>query len=105
MQNGAQVKAGKTIDVKGIAFDGGKGIRQVEVSINDGKWTPAKLGKDLGKYSFREWHAKWTPAKPGNYTLKVCATNNAGQMQTEKPLWNPSGYMHNTIETTQVTVV
>ncbi|MGZ4964919.1 MAG: SorA family sulfite dehydrogenase catalytic subunit [Limisphaerales bacterium] len=105
LQNGAQVKAGKTIDVKGIAFDGGKGIRQVEVSINDGKWTPAKLGKDLGKYSFREWHAKWTPAKPGNYTLKVCATNNAGQMQTEKPLWNPSGYMHNTIETTQVTVV
>ena len=105
LQDGAQIKAGKPSHLKGIAFDGGTGIREVVVSINDGAWTPAKLGTDLGKYSFREWHAKWTPDKPGNYTLKVRATNNSGQMQQEKPFWNPSGYMHNTIETTQVTVV
>jgi len=105
LQDGAQVKAGQTINLKGIAFDGGIGIREVVVSSNNGAWTQAKLGKDLGKYSFREWHAKWTPARPGNYTLRVRATNNSGQMQTEKPLWNPSGYMHNTIETTQIAVV
>src|SRR5260370_23762025 len=39
--------------LKGIAFDGGKGIKEVAVSPDGGKtWTPAKLGKDLGKYSF-----------------------------------------------------
>ncbi len=53
--DGAKLKAGKTA-LKGIAFDGGKGIKEVAVSIDGGKtWTPAKLGKDLGKYSFREW--------------------------------------------------
>src|SRR6202011_4290316 len=42
--------------LKGIAFDGGKGIKEVAVSIDGGKsWTPAKLGRDLGNYSFREW--------------------------------------------------
>lgn len=105
LQNGAQVKAGKTIDLKGIAFDGGTGIREVSISVNDSEWKPTSLAKDLGKYSFRGWGAYWTPLKPGDYTLRVRATNNAGQTQQEKPLWNPSGYMHNTIESTQVTVV
>ena len=53
--DGAKLKPGTTT-LKGIAFDGGKGIKEVAVSIDGGKtWTPAKLGKDLGKYSFREW--------------------------------------------------
>src|SRR6201991_3589886 len=53
--NGARLKAGRA-RLKGIAFDGGKGIKEVAVSTDGGKnWTPAKLGKDLGKYSFREW--------------------------------------------------
>ena len=42
--------------LKGIAFDGGSGIKDVAVSTDGGKtWEQAKLGKDLGKYSFREW--------------------------------------------------
>ncbi|MFX5145961.1 oxidase, partial [Acinetobacter baumannii] len=53
--DGARLKAGRTM-LRGIAFDGGKGIKEVSVSIDDGKtWTSAKLGKDLGKYAFREW--------------------------------------------------
>ena len=53
--DGAKLKPGNTT-LKGIAFDGGKGIKEVAVSTDGGKtWTPAKLGKDLGKYSFREW--------------------------------------------------
>ena len=100
--DGAKLKAGRTT-LKGIAFDGGKGIKEVSVSIDGGKtWTPAKLGKDLGKYSFREWQL---PVKlaAGSHELKVRATNNAGDSQPSEPRWNPAGYMRNVIETVRVT--
>src|SRR5579863_3446264 len=47
-----RIKVGKITNLKGIAFDGGKGIEDVAVSIDNGRiWTPAKLGKNLGRYS------------------------------------------------------
>jgi sulfite dehydrogenase len=101
--DGAKLKAGST-RLKGIAFDGGQGIKEVAVSTDGGKtWTPAKLGKDLGKYSFREWTL---PVKlaAGSYELKVRATNNAGAAQPAEARWNPAGYLRNVIETTRVTV-
>jgi sulfite dehydrogenase (cytochrome) subunit A len=99
----AKVKSRKTTTLKGIAFDGGKGIKDVVVSIDNGQtWTPAKLGKDLGRYSFREWTL---PVKlvPGIYDLRVRATNNAGDTQPMEPLWNPAGYLRNVVETVRVT--
>src|SRR5437588_8009551 len=46
--DGARLKAGATT-LKGIAFDGGSGIKEVAVSTDGGQsWTPAKLGNDLG---------------------------------------------------------
>jgi sulfite dehydrogenase (cytochrome) subunit A len=103
VSDGAKVKPGR-IRLKGIAFDGGTGIKEVAVSTDGGKsWTPAKLGRDLGKYSFREWSlAVNLPA--GTYELKVRATNNAGDTQPAEARWNPAGYMRNVIETVRVTV-
>src|ERR1700754_2274820 len=101
--DGARLKTGKTT-LKGIAFDGGKGIKEVAVSTDGGKnWTPAKLGKELGKYSFREWTLP-VKLEAGSYELKVRATNNAGEMQPAEARWNPAGYLRNVIETTRVTV-
>lgn len=100
--DGARLKAGRTM-LRGIAFDGGKGIKEVAVSTDGGKsWTPAKLGKDLGKYAFREWKL---PVKlpAGASELKVRATNNAGDTQPMDPLWNPAGYLRNVVETVHVT--
>jgi hypothetical protein len=100
--DGAKLKPGSTT-LKGIAFDGGTGIKQVAVSIDGGKtWTSAKLGKDLGKYSFREWSL---PVKlaAGSYELKARATDNAGDTQPMDPLWNPAGYLRNVVETVRVT--
>jgi sulfite dehydrogenase (cytochrome) subunit A len=102
VSDGAKLKPGTTT-LKGIAFDGGKGIKEVAVSIDGGTtWTTAKLGKDLGRYSFREWTL---PVKlaAGNYELKVRATNNAGATQPAEPLWNPAGYLRNVVETVRVT--
>jgi len=102
LSDGAKVKAGRT-RLRGTAFDGGTGIKQVEVSTDDGTtWTQAKLGRDLGKYSFREWTL---PVKlaAGSHALKVRATSNGGETQSAEPKRNPAGYLRNVIETTRVT--
>jgi sulfite dehydrogenase (cytochrome) subunit A len=43
------------------------------------------------------------PQNEGAYELKVCAANRIGQSQPLTPLWNPSGYMRNVVETVRVT--
>ncbi len=101
LRDGQKVKAG-SLEIKGIAFDGGYGITDVLVSADGGKtWKEAKLGEDLGKYSFRPWTlAMDVPA--GNLDLKVRAVNRIGQSQPMDPLWNGGGYMRNVVETVRV---
>jgi len=90
--------------LRGIAFDGGSGIRRVEISTDGGgTWRDAALEQDYGRYSFRRWNARWD-AERGAYRLAVRATANDGSTQPATPIWNPSGYMLNTIETYEVTV-
>ncbi|WP_316164371.1 MULTISPECIES: molybdopterin-dependent oxidoreductase [unclassified Bradyrhizobium] len=102
LADGAKLKAGRAV-LRGIAFDGGAGIKQVAVSTDGGKtWTDAKLGRDLGKYSFREWKLAVKLAA-GSHDLKVRATSNSGETQPETPRWNPAGYLRNVIETVRVT--
>ena len=104
LADGAKVKAGEAIDLRGFAFDGGTGIKKVEISVDDGQsWNEAALGNDLGKYSFRGWTHRFTPKEKRPYVLKVRATNNAGQTQPDRAHWNPSGYMRNVIEQVRVT--
>lgn len=89
----------KTINIQGVAFDGGDGIEKVELSVDNGKtWNAATLDNDLGKYSWRHWSYAFTPAQKGSYTFKVKATNSKGETQPEHQ-WNRSGYMRNEIET------
>jgi DMSO/TMAO reductase YedYZ molybdopterin-dependent catalytic subunit len=96
-RDGAKVKAGK-VTVSGLAWDGGYGIRTVQVSTNGGNtWSTAKLGEDLGKYAFRPWSFEFD-AKGGNNTVMVNATNMIGQTQTSKLLFNGAGYHNNVMQ-------
>jgi DMSO/TMAO reductase YedYZ molybdopterin-dependent catalytic subunit len=100
--DGALIVPGRTT-IRGIAFDGGSGIRSVSVST-DGKatWSDADLGPDLGKFSFRRWTATFD-AQPGqSYVLASRAISNAGEQQVGR--WNPSGYARNAVESLTVTV-
>lgn len=107
----ATFKAGAEVGFRGLAFDGGSGIKQVDVSVDGGKtWQKASLdATDLGKYSWRQWSFAWHPDltrdKAGKHTLAVRATNNAGDVQTSDPQWNRSGYMRNVIEQLEVNLV
>ncbi|MBI3852169.1 MAG: molybdopterin-dependent oxidoreductase [Verrucomicrobia bacterium] len=103
LMDGEQVKIGERLTVKGIAFDGGYGIREVLFSADGGQtWRETNLGNDLGKYSFCEWQIPFTPKSAGAVALKVKATNRIGQSQPLEPLWNPAGYMRNVVETVRV---
>lgn len=102
LADGAQVPAGQATVLRGIAFDGGSGIKTVEVSVDDGhSWQTASLGENLGNYSFRGWHHPVTLGD-GEHKLQVRATANDGGTQPKTPPWNPSGYLRNIIETVTV---
>jgi hypothetical protein len=97
-KDGDAVRAGK-VSVAGLAWDGGYGIRSVEVSTDGGKrWDPARLGEDLGRYAFRTWSFPLF-AKPGKSTVTVRATNSIGQSQVASLIANPGGYHHNLMQT------
>jgi sulfite dehydrogenase len=100
-ESDASIPAGQPFTLDGIAFDGGDGIRKVEVSTDGGTWTEAALGSDLGRFSFRRWTAEWTPTA-GEHRLRVRATSGSGEEQPAVPRWNRSGYMRNVIEEVRV---
>jgi sulfite dehydrogenase (cytochrome) subunit A len=103
---GASVPVGTTCPLEGIAFDGGAGIRRVELSADGGAtWQDAELGTDHGRFSFRRWRFTWQPPGPGRHTLRVKATSNSDEVQPAEPGWNRSGYMRNVIEALEVAVV
>jgi DMSO/TMAO reductase YedYZ molybdopterin-dependent catalytic subunit len=103
LSDGTKLRAGQPIIVRGIAFDGGQGIREVAWSTDGGQtWRAAKLGDDLGRYSFREFTFPFTPEK-GTYDVRVRAWNRSGQSQPMEALWQPAGYMRNVVERIAVT--
>jgi DMSO/TMAO reductase YedYZ molybdopterin-dependent catalytic subunit len=99
---GSSVPASTPFSFRGIAFGGDDGVAQVELSSDGGKsWRPTALGKDYGKYSFRQWETKLALEK-GTHALMVRCTNLAGDAQPSSPNWNTNGFMRNVIETVQV---
>jgi hypothetical protein len=103
---GGEISSGRPCELVGVAFDGGSGVRTVEVSADRGvTWMPATLGSDLGRYSFRRWRLAWTPSRRGPQRLLVRATARDGQTQPSEPGWNRGGYMRNVVEELIVAVV
>lgn len=101
-----EIKQGQSVKLEGIAFDGGSGIKQVDVSDDGGKsWKSATLGPDLGSYSFRRWSFDWQASNTGDHTFMVKATSQAGETQPMTAGWNRAGYLRNVIETCKIKVV
>ena len=106
LENGQQIPHGKPIEVKGIAWDGGSGIARVEVSADLGaSWHPARLGRDLGRFSFREFALAVPTADPSARVVMARATANSGDTQVERLIFNPAGYHHNVIQRVYVEIV
>ncbi len=102
---GQQFPAGRSLQVHGVAWDYGAGIKQVEVSTDQGRsWVSARLEKDLGRYSFRTWRWSFTPRVPGDVTLMTRAINAEGAVQPESWIANPAGYHNNVAQKLGITI-
>ena len=100
--DGGRIAAGAPARVRGIAFDGGQGIREVAYSVDGGQsWRAADLGADLGRYSFREFTFTFVPGR-GVQDLRTRAFNRSGQSQPMEALWQPAGYMRNVVESVKL---
>jgi DMSO/TMAO reductase YedYZ molybdopterin-dependent catalytic subunit len=101
-----QVHVGQAVEISGVAWDGGYGLRRVEVSVDNGTvWQAAKLGPDLGRFAFRSWTYPFTPRTPGKYTIIAKASNVIGQTQAESLIFNPAGYHNNVVRPLTITAV
>jgi DMSO/TMAO reductase YedYZ molybdopterin-dependent catalytic subunit len=105
LKNGQQVPRGKAIQIKGIAWDGGSGIGQVEVTMDGQRWQRAELGRDLGRFSFREFSLAVPGREGGSVAVMARATARSGETQVEQLIHNPAGYHHNVIQRLYVEIV
>ena len=78
----AQVKAGQ-VTVAGVAWAPARGIAEVEVSVDNGPWHPARLAAVDGIDTWRQWMQTWD-ATPGVHQLQVRATDNTGATQPSR---------------------
>ena len=92
LRDNATVRRGVPIEVRGIAFGGDTGVKNVAFSADGGaSWQNAALGKDYGRYSFRRWHTSFVPKQPGTYKLMANATNSNNLSQPATVHLEPRG--------------
>jgi DMSO/TMAO reductase YedYZ molybdopterin-dependent catalytic subunit len=80
-KGGQNVRAGPVV-FGGVAWAQNRGVRAVEVRIDDGGWQPAQLGAGYSNQTWRLWSFPWESKSPGRHTITVRATDNTGATQT-----------------------
>lgn len=79
---GEAVEAGR-IPIAGVAWAQSVGIDRVEVSIDNGEWTPVTLSKAINDDTWVQWFMEWD-ATPGTHYVAVRAINKNGDTQIEE---------------------
>ena len=73
--------------VSGAAWGGSKGIRSVQIQIDNGTWSPATIEKRGDPYAWLLWSFDWTDAAPGAHTLVSRAIDSEGHIQPPEVEW------------------
>lgn len=102
---GTHTRHGSHFELAGKAWDNGAGIAAVEVSV-DGRrsWRDAALGKDLGRFAWREFRLPIEAATVGPMQIAVRARSRNGMQQPDTLTFNPAGYHDNIVQTVTVEV-
>ncbi len=96
---GTLLALGRRVKLTGIAWDSGTGIRRVEVSPDGGaNWRAARLGRDFGRYAWRQWSHDFRPMIAGPQSFMVRAMARDGATQAGRLVHNPAGYHHNVVQ-------
>ncbi len=78
----AQLKPGR-VAVAGVAWAQHRGIDKVEVRVDGGRWSSARLAEVPSTDTWRQWVWEWDAA-PGGHVLEVRATDSTGATQPER---------------------
>ena len=106
--SGAQIIAGTSATIRGVAWSGDVApIATVEVSVDGGRsWKTARMQRDQRtKFGWRLWEYDWMPSREAYYTILARARDTAGNTQPFEQEWNPSGYSWNVVPKIGVNVV
>jgi DMSO/TMAO reductase YedYZ molybdopterin-dependent catalytic subunit len=79
-----------TVQFTGIAYAGERAITAIELSIDGGPWMPVQFTPVSGA-GWTEWQIEWTPPGPGDYQVRVRATDSDGFTQPESGAAFPNG--------------
>lgn len=79
-KRGRELPAGIT-PIAGVSWAPNRGISKVEVQIDDGEWTEARLGDAVADATWVQWMLDWD-ATPGVHTIMARATDGNGDTQT-----------------------
>nr|WTA67065.1 molybdopterin-dependent oxidoreductase [Micromonospora sp. NBC_00855] len=71
------------VTIAGVAWAQHRGIRRVEVRVDDGQWQEAALAPTVSVDTWVQWSWRWD-ATPGEHRLQVRATDATGETQTER---------------------
>ncbi|WP_063052424.1 molybdopterin-dependent oxidoreductase [Nocardia arthritidis] len=69
------------VPIAGVAWAQHRGIRAVEVQIDNGPWQQARLSEEQSIDTWRQWVFDWD-ATSGPHTVRARATDGSGETQT-----------------------
>lgn len=97
--------SGREIDVRGHAWGGASEVTELAVSTDFGQtWKKAELDKPANPFAWQHWRTKVTLPQAGYYEIWARATNANGVSQPHSIVWNPKGYLNNSMHRVAVTV-
>lgn len=100
-RSGEAVAAG-SVTIAGAAWSGAGAVRRVEVALGPGgAWQPARL-RSQGVAGLA---ARWTAdldLRPGAHSVRVRATDEAGNVQPDRAPWNGLGYGNNSVQSIEL---
>lgn len=81
-RSGSTIPAGEAT-IAGVAWAPDRGVRQVEVQLDDGAWQTAELSTEISNATWVQWRVRASIAT-GSHTLRVRATDGTGALQEER---------------------
>ncbi len=77
-------KLGSTVNVAGVAYAQQRGIKKVEIKVDQGDWQEARLAKQDNVDTWRQWVFPWKAETSGQHKFYVRATDDTGYTQTSE---------------------
>jgi DMSO/TMAO reductase YedYZ molybdopterin-dependent catalytic subunit len=79
-------RIGEPTWIAGVAWAGLRGIRRVEVSLDNGRnWRPARQHRPLSPWAWTQWAYRWTPGRAGRQPVLCRAIDGTGTVQDPTP--------------------